>query len=111
MEMNIVNALGGVETWASSPKASATLGGKNEMAARLGVVLSRLGYAQKGILICGILHMASLVRRGAIPPILMAANRHHLNGYQISFIRALIRSFPHSDSVYTRRLLYSIQQV
>jgi len=45
MEMNIVNTLGGVETWASSPKPSATLGGKNEMAARLGVVLSRLGYA------------------------------------------------------------------
>ena len=111
MEMNTINALGGVETWASSPKASATLGGKNGMAARLEVILSRLGYARQGILIIGILHMASLVRRGAFPPILMAANRHHPNGYQISFIRALIRSFTHSDSVYTCRLLYSIQQV
>jgi hypothetical protein len=51
MEMNLINALDGVETWISSPKASATLGGKNGMAARFGAVLSRLGYAQQGILI------------------------------------------------------------
>jgi hypothetical protein len=39
MEMNALNALGGVETSVSSPKAWTTLGGKNGMAARLGVVL------------------------------------------------------------------------
>ena len=48
---NIINALGGVETWASSAKASATLGGKNGMAARLGVVLSKAGICLESKLI------------------------------------------------------------
>jgi hypothetical protein len=37
--------------------------------------------------------MASLVRGNTFSPISIAANRHHRNGYQISFIPALIRSF------------------